>query len=260
MDRLSELRELSNYAEEAENNGKINIGARAQGELYSMPEFEFLQCQMELIDEYTNQTLQLINQYKTSANEQSQQKIVAEVSKINAIAKKLGQQCKLKLDQIKSDEKQFHHQIVKNLYTHHLRRFHEVMTRYQRAAFEFQKVIKATSKRMILIIAPDLKENTLNEIIETGQVSAFIQKNLLSDNLQGTVAAIEDRHVAIMQLERQVLEIFDLFKDLAMMVDLHQESLDHIGTHISNCKHYVEKGEVELQDAEKYLKGIGNMK
>ena len=258
MDRLAELHQMSNYSEEAEDNAKINIVK--QNQLYSMPEFESLQSQMLLIEAHSKQTRQLANQYKTGVNEQTRQRSIAQVKKINEMAMKLGQQCKLKLDAIRLDEKQFQHQIVKNLYTHHLRRFQEVMTRYQAVASEFQKLVKATSKRLILLVVPTLDEKKLDEIVDTGQVSTFIQKSLMSDNLQIEVAAIESRHVAIMELERQVLEIFDLFKDLAMLVDLHQESLDHIGAHISNCKHYVEEGEVELQSAEKYLKGIGKMK
>lgn len=77
-----------------------------------------------------------------------------------------------------------------------------------------------------------------------------------------------------MALERQVLEVFELFKvlvcscaclglsacsdccamvqDLATLVDLQQESLDVIETRIQNSKAYVESGEKELKQAEEY--------
>lgn len=65
---------------------------------------------------------------------------------------------------------------------------------------------------------------------------------------------IEERHLDIMKLERQVLEIYELFRDLATLVDLQQESLDVIENRIMNAKDYTEKAEVELHEAEDYQK------
>lgn len=51
-----------------------------------------------------------------------------------------------------------------------------------------------------------------------------------------------------------MLEIFELFKDLATLVDLQQESLDVIENRILKAKNYTEKAEVELNEAEDYQK------
>ena len=52
----------------------------------------------------------------------------------------------------------------------------------------------------------------------------------------------------------QVLEIYELFRDLATLVDLQQESLDVIENRIIKAKNYTEKAEVELNEAEEYQK------
>lgn len=82
----------------------------------------------------------------------------------------------------------------------------------------------------------------------------MIKQALISDNLQDVIKVIEERHLDILKLERQVLEIYELFRDLATLVDLQQESLDVIENRIMNAKDYTEKAEVELQDAENYQK------
>jgi len=51
-----------------------------------------------------------------------------------------------------------------------------------------------------------------------------------------------------------VLEVYELFKDLATLVDIQQESLDVIENRIILAKNYTETAEVELQHAENYQK------
>ena len=56
----------------------------------------------------------------------------------------------------------------------------------------------------------------------------------------------------------QVVEIYELFRDLATLVDLQQESLDVIENRIMHAKNYTEKAEVELQEAEDYQRKARN--
>jgi t-SNARE complex subunit (syntaxin) len=81
-----------------------------------------------------------------------------------------------------------------------------------------------------------------------------IKEALISDNLKNVVQVIEERHLDILKLENQVLEIYELFRDLATLVDLQQESLDVIENRILKAKNYTEKAEVELNEAEEYQK------
>lgn len=58
----------------------------------------------------------------------------------------------------------------------------------------------------------------------------------------------------IIRLEQSVLEIYELFQDLATLVELQSESLDVIETRISKARDYTERAEVELHSAEDYQK------
>lgn len=76
----------------------------------------------------------------------------------------------------------------------------------------------------------------------------------VSMHLEDTVHALEQRHAEIQKLNRDVLELFELFKDLSVLVDLQQESLDVIDNHIAHARDHVDRGEVELDSAADYQK------
>jgi t-SNARE complex subunit (syntaxin) len=115
-------------------------------------------------------------------------------------------------------------------------------------------VPSARTRREIKIVDSTLSDSAIDSIIESGKAQDVIKEALISDNLKNVVAVIEERHLDILKLEHQVLEIYELFRDLATLVDLQQESLDVIENRILKAKNYTEKAEVELQEAEEYQK------
>jgi len=126
------------------------------------------------------------------------------------------------------------------------------MNDYNTASQEFKKSLKDRIKRQLKIVEPDISEEEVQKIVDSGQANDVIKKALISENLQNVVADIEERHQEILALERQVLEVFELFKDLATLVDLQQESLDVIESRIQKSQDYVEQGEKDLVAAEGY--------
>lgn len=114
--------------------------------------------------------------------------------------------------------------------------------------------VSVRTRREIKIVDKDLPDSEIDKIIESGKAQEVIRNALVSDNLKSVVAVIEERHLDILKLEHQVLEIYELFRDLATLVDLQQESLDVIENRIMKAKNYTEKAEVELNEAEEYQK------
>jgi t-SNARE complex subunit (syntaxin) len=145
-------------------------------------------------------------------------------------------------------------QMRNNLYQTHIRRFHTVMNDYNGAAHAFKKELQTRTRREIKIVDPTIDDEEVDKIIESGKATEVIKEALISDNVQDQIRLIEERHLDILKLEHQVLEIYELFRDLATLVDLQQESLDVIENRIIHAKNYTEKAEVELQEAEEYQK------
>lgn len=149
-----------------------------------------------------------------------------------------------------------------NLYQTHVRRFHSIMNEYKAASNAIRTEYKNIEKRQLkYAVGPELKEEELDRIVEQGKTQEVISKAMESENvedLKEIVADIEERHDRVVQLAASVEELATLFKDLATLVDLQQESLDVIEGRILQAKDYTERGESELRQAEDYQKKARN--
>ncbi len=204
---------------------------------------------------------------KQTANERSRKDVMAQMDKIMANTNTYGHAIKQALDEIKSENSAYkksnpssfsHIQMRSNLYETHIKKFQAAMNTYNSAAHNFKQDLQKRTKRELKIVDSDLTEQEVDEIVESGRAQDVIKQALVSENLQDVVRVIEERHADIMRLEQQVLEIYELFRDLAVLVDLQQESLDVIENRIMHAKNYTEKAEVDLQEAEEYQKKARN--
>jgi len=69
--------------------------------------------------------------------------------------------------------------------------------------------------------------------------------------LEYDVVEIENRHQRILELERGVVEVAEMFKDIQMLVDEQQHGIDIISDNISRAKDNTEEAHKQLQEAEK---------
>src|SRR5437016_3623465 len=90
-------------------------------------------------------------------------------------------------------------------------------------------------------IAHEIKDRS-EEIVNKGDTQTIVQSALASEDLQETLTSIEDRHHEILRLEREIRDLQTLFIDLAVLVDVQQDHLDHIEIRIANAKDHTEKG------------------
>jgi len=125
---------------------------------------------------------------------------------------------------------------------------------------ECQRSLKDRDRRHIHFVQPKLSETQIDEIMAAGQTDSVIRAALMSEELKLVVKDIDSRHQDILALERQVLELSELFKDLATLAQLQQESLDSIEGHVQKAKAHVEKGEDNLEKAEKHQKAARKKK
>ncbi|KAA8527719.1 hypothetical protein F0562_035412 [Nyssa sinensis] len=67
-----------------------------------------------------------------------------------------------------------------------------------------------------------------------------------------TVVEIQDRHDAAKEIERSLLELHQVFLDMAVMVEAQGEQMDDIEHHVMNAAQYVSDGTKNLKTAKKY--------
>lgn len=88
------------------------------------------------------------------------------------------------------------------------------------------------------------------EILETAHLESYIG----SDALEVVLADMDARHLAILELERDIKEVQGLFLDLACLVEEQGEKLQVIALNIQKTATHVKKAEVEIKQSEKQQK------
>ena len=69
-----------------------------------------------------------------------------------------------------------------------------------------------------------------------------------------TVVEIQDRHDAAKEIEKSLLELHQVFLDMAVMVEAQGEQMDDIEHHVMNAAQYVTDGSKNLKTAKGYQK------
>ena len=236
-----------------------------------MARYDTIKQQLETIEHNTEQIKDITKKLKTTANEAIRKQIIVDKDEAITSTTQNGLQIKRTLDAIKQendgiltanpDERNTARMDMRiNLYNTYLRKFDHVITDSNSAIVGFKTVLEQIEKRQIKVVLPDMSDEKVQEIIDSGKSAEVVQQALVSDNLQDTVRMIEERHDEILKLERQVREIFELFNDLATLVDLQQESLDVISVNISNAQRKVVEAEVQLDEAADYQRKARNRK
>jgi t-SNARE complex subunit (syntaxin) len=81
-----------------------------------------------------------------------------------------------------------------------------------------------------------------------------MQQALMQDNtrLQDLVADIEQRYDCILHLETQVLNLQDLMRDLAFLVDEQSSTIERTAENVATAGTHVANAHAELKKAEEY--------
>ena len=119
---------------------------------------------------------------------------------------------------------------------------------------EYKEVVE---RRYFAVTGQEADEKTLDHLIETGESETIFQKAIMEQGrgqILDTVAEIQERHEAVKELERKLLELHQIFLDMSVLVEAQGEMLDNIETQVSKSVEYVHKGNVALVKARSYQK------
>lgn len=102
------------------------------------------------------------------------------------------------------------------------------------------------------------EEDMIEKIISSGAGEGKILSRAIQEHGQGkvleTVVEIQGRHDIAKEIERSLLELHQVFLDMAVMVEAQGEQMDNIEHHVINASHYVKDGTKNLNKAKDYQK------
>ncbi|KAJ1389317.1 Target SNARE coiled-coil-like proteiny domain [Sesbania bispinosa] len=122
----------------------------------------------------------------------------------------------------------------------------------QRMMSEYRETV---GRRYFTVTGEYPGEEVIEKIISNGDDEGFLGK-AIKEHGRGkvleTVVEIQDRHDTAKEVEKSLLELHQVFLDMAVMVEAQGEKMDDIEHHVIHASHYVKDGTKNLQTAKKY--------
>lgn len=115
------------------------------------------------------------------------------------------------------------------------------------------------ARRYFTVTGETPGDDVIERIIsEGGEHQEFLER-AIEEHGRGkvleTVVEIQDRHESAKEIERSLLELHQVFLDMAVMVEAQGDQMDDIEHHVMNASHYVKDGSKQLQSAKEYQRG-----
>ncbi|XP_019458480.1 PREDICTED: syntaxin-132-like [Lupinus angustifolius] len=138
------------------------------------------------------------------------------------------------------------------------KKFKDLMTEFQtlrqRIQDEYREVVE---RRVITVTGTRPDDETIDHLIETGNGEQIFQQAILEagrGQVVSTVEEIQERHDAVKEIEKKLLDLHQIYLDMAVLVDAQGEILDNIESQVNNAVDHVQRGTSALQSAKKLQK------
>lgn len=128
-------------------------------------------------------------------------------------------------------------------------RMSDFQTLRQMIQEEYREVVE---RRVFTVTGTKADEETIDRLIETGDSEQIFQKAIQEQGrgrIMDTLAEIQERHDAVKDIEKKLLDLHQIFLDMAVLVESQGDMLDNIETQVSNAVDHVQSGTVALQKA-----------
>ncbi|KAL1297887.1 hypothetical protein AAFC00_006407 [Neodothiora populina] len=130
------------------------------------------------------------------------------------------------------------------------RRIRKAINNFQTVESQFRREVQEQQRRQYLIVNPDASEEEIREATEAGGDTQIFQQALMNADRRGqaqsTLRNVQQRHDAIQQIEKTMMELAQLFQDLDAIV-VQQEPL------IQNIEEKAEETNTHMVQANEHL-------
>ncbi|XP_004287931.1 PREDICTED: putative syntaxin-131-like [Fragaria vesca subsp. vesca] len=138
------------------------------------------------------------------------------------------------------------------------KKFREIMIEFQtlrqRIQDEYREVVE---RRVITVTGTRPDEETIDNLIETGNSEQIFQKAVQEQGrgqVLNTLEEIQERHDTVKEIEKKLLDLHQIYLDMAVLVDAQGEVLDNIETQVTNAVDHVQSGTDALTTAKSLQK------
>uniref|UniRef100_A0A0D9VYQ2 t-SNARE coiled-coil homology domain-containing protein n=1 Tax=Leersia perrieri TaxID=77586 RepID=A0A0D9VYQ2_9ORYZ len=139
------------------------------------------------------------------------------------------------------------------------KRLKDLMLDFQALRQRIMSEYKDTVERRYYTLTGEVPdEEVIERIISEGRSEELLCAAVAEHGkgaVLATVNEIQDRHDAAREVERSLLELHQVFLDMALLVESQGEQLDDIELHVNSATTYIKGANKELNKAREYQRG-----
>lgn len=116
---------------------------------------------------------------------------------------------------------------------------------------------ETVGRRYFTITGEKANDELIENLISSGEGENFLQK-AIQDQGRGqildTISEIQERHDAVKEIEKNLIELHQIFLDMAALVEAQGQQLNDIESHVAHASSFVRRGTEQLVEAREYQK------
>ncbi|KAM7492282.1 hypothetical protein LguiA_035203 [Lonicera macranthoides] len=116
---------------------------------------------------------------------------------------------------------------------------------------------ETVERRYFTITGEKANEELIENLISSGESENFLQKAIQEQGrgqILDTISEIQERHDAVKEIEKNLVELHQIFLDMAALVEAQGQQLNDIESHVAHASSFVRRGTEQLQEAREYQK------
>lgn len=133
------------------------------------------------------------------------------------------------------------------------RRLKTVIQQYQQIESQFRKKTQEQMARQYRIVRPDADESEVRQAVSDPEGGAVFSQALMQSSRQGqaraALNAVQDRHAEIQRIERQMVELAQMFQDMDTIVVQQEAAVAQIEQKGEEVAENLVKGNEEIEVA-----------
>ncbi len=124
----------------------------------------------------------------------------------------------------------------------------EVMFCYNDTEMSHKEACKRQIQRQMEVVGREVSEKELEEMMESGELSVF-SVQVEGKTARSALLQIESRHKELMELEKRIEGIRELFLDVAVLTEEQGAAADNIQKNVQKTEVTIQEARVRLDDA-----------
>ncbi|XP_074375364.1 syntaxin-124-like [Apium graveolens] len=133
-----------------------------------------------------------------------------------------------------------------------------MMDEFQSLRTRMNEEYKETvGRRYFTITGKHADDDMIEDLISSGEGENFLQKAIQEQGrgqIMDTISEIQERHDAVKDIEKNLVELHQIFLDMAALVEAQGQQLNDIESHVAHASSFVKRGTDNLVEAREYQK------